>query len=90
MSDIAEASKFTAVPVTDLINPRKHGPLMVYKDYYWAVDEQGNAFFYKGKSYSPQCNVNKTIVERHLANGLSTHAEFLPWAYVQFSISDYS
>lgn len=90
MSNTTEDSKFTAVPVAELINPQKRGPLMVYQDHYWAVDNQGNAFFFKGRSYSPQCNVNKAIVERHLANGLATHAEFLPWAYVQFKISEYS
>lgn len=89
MSDTTVNSKFTAVPVADLINPQKHGPLMVYQDHYWAVDGKGNTFFFKGKSYSPQCNVNRLIVERHLANGMATHAEFLPWAYVQFNMRDY-
>lgn len=84
------ADKFTRVPVAELKTAEKQGPLMVYQDHWWAVDGDGNAFFFKGKSYSPQCNVNRLIVERHLAQGLATHAEFLPWAFVQFSISDYA
>lgn len=81
--------KFKRVPVVELTSAKKRGPLMVYQDHWWAVDEAGNAFFFEGKSYSPQCNTNRLIVERHLAQGLATHAEFLPWAYVQFSIDDY-
>ena len=86
-------SKFTRVPLRELTNPQKSGPLMVYKDHWWAMDVDENVFFYKGKSYSPQCNVNKVIVERHLAfeNGVAQaeKAKFVPWAYVPFKMSDY-
>lgn len=82
--------KFARMPLSELANPQKQGPLMVYQDHWWAADDAGNAFFFKGKSYSPQCNVNRLIVERHLASGLATHPEFLPWAYVQFDIQDYT
>jgi hypothetical protein len=89
MSD-KTADKFSRVPVAELTNPQKQGPLMTYQDHWWAVDDEGNAFFFKGKSYSPQCNTNRVIVERHLAQGLATHAVLLPWAWVPFSISDYT
>lgn len=82
------AAKFTRMPVKELASAEKRGPLMVYQDHWWAVDDDLNAFFFKGKSYSPQCNSNRLIVERHLAQGLATRAIFLPWAYVQFDISD--
>jgi hypothetical protein len=55
-----------------------------------AVDENDNVFFFKGKSYSPQCNTNRLIVERHLAQGLATRAVLVPWAWVKFDISDYA
>ena len=83
------AAKFQRMPLADLTNPQKQGPLMVYHDHWWAVDDQDCVFFYTGKSYSPQCNTNRLLVERHLAMGLATHAVFVPWAWVQFNISDY-
>ena len=90
VADAVAASRFVRVPLAHLADPQKSGPLMVYRDHWWASDDEGNAFFFDGKSYSPQCNVNRLIVERHLASGLATHAVLLPWAYVQFSISDYT
>lgn len=87
--DAVQAAKFHRVPLADLTNPEKSGPLMVYQDHWWAVDDEDNAFFFKGKSYSPQCNINRLIVERHLAMGLATRVVFVPWAWVKFSISDY-
>lgn len=69
-----QAAKFQRVPLADLTNPQKRGPLMTYQDHWWAVDDEGNAFFYEGKTYSPQCNTNRLIVERHLAMGLATRA----------------
>lgn len=85
-----QAAKFQRVPLADLTNPQKRGPLMTYQDHWWAVDDEDNVFFYKGKSYSPQCNTNRLIVERHLAAGLATRAVLVPWAWVKFDISDYA
>ena len=84
-----KSNDFSKMQLSDLTNSQKQGPLMVYKDHYWAVDSENNVFFFRGKSYSPQCNVNKLIVERHLANGLATKAVFVPWAFVKFDIGDY-
>ena len=83
------AAKFQCVPLVELTNPEKLGPLMVYKDHWWASDHEGHAFFYEGKAYAPQCNPDKHIAENHLAVGRATHAIFLPWAWVKFDISDY-
>ena len=86
-------SKFTRLPLRELTNPQKCGVLQVYKDHWWAVDDEENVFFFKGKSYSPQCNINKHLVERHLAieDGVAqaTRAILVPWAYVNINISDY-
>lgn len=81
--------RFTRVPLSELTNPRKRGPLMVYQDHWWAVDDEDNGLFFDGNSYSPQCNTVKEIVERHLAKGIETRAVLVPWAWVPFSISDY-
>lgn len=89
MADAQLQSKFTRMPLEWLTDPRKQGPLMTYQNHWWAVDDEDNVFFFQGKSYSPQCNVNKLIVERHLAHGLASHAVLVPWAWVQFNISDY-
>ena len=83
-------AKWARVPLAELTNPAKRGPLMTYQDHWWAVDENNNVFFFKGKSYSPQCSTNRLIVERHLAQGLATHAVLVPWAWVKFDISDYT
>lgn len=84
------AAKFQRIPLSELTNPRKRGPLMTYQDHWWAVDENDNVFFFKGKSYSPQCNTDRRVVESRLAQGLATGAVFVPWAWVQFDISDYA
>ena len=96
MTTVTQAAidaRWARVPLSDLTNPRKSGPLMTYQDHWWAVDENDNVFFFKGKSYSPQCNRNRLLVERHLAQGLqglATRAVLVPWAWVKFDISDYA
>ena len=84
-----QSAKFQRVPLAYLTNPQKPGPLMTYQNYWWAVDDEDNVFFYEGKSYSPQCNINRLIVERHLAGGLAIRAVLVPWAWVKFNISDF-
>lgn len=88
-----DAAHFNRVPVAELVSAQKRGPLMVYQDHWWAVDAQGNALFYTGgrkRHNSPQCNTNKLIVERIAASYPEpTTAQLLPWAYLQFDISDY-
>ena len=87
-----DTGRWSRVPLEELENPRKRGPLMVYQDHWWALDDQDNVLFFKGKSYSPQCNVNRQLVERHAAAsdyGFA-RAVLVPWAYVSFNISDYA
>ncbi len=88
----SNTDRWSRVPLADLENPRKSGPLMVYRDHWWALDAQDNVLFFHGKSYSPQCNTNRELVERHGRGqdyGFS-RAVLVPWAYVQFSIGDYA
>lgn len=80
---------FQRMPLSELTNPKKPGPLMVYQDFWWATDDDDNVFFYKGKSYSPQCNINFLIAQRLLPPDLQTRTVFVPWAWVKFSLSDY-
>lgn len=80
-------AKWTKVPIDMLLAAHEGGFHMVYKDRWWAVDKDGNAFFY---DKSPQCNSNKAIVER-----LHTHPDmvdvvFVSYAYVPVSIHDYT
>lgn len=80
--------KYLRIPLTELTNPNKKGPLMVYKDRWWRVDENGNALFYETVN-SPQCNMHKEIVERVLPLP-GTTIQFVPWVWVQFNIRDYT
>jgi hypothetical protein len=80
---------FIRVPIHELANPQKLGPLMVYKDRWWAIDEEGRALFYRTMT-SPQCNVNRAIVEKHLGFGIEKGVVFLPWAWVPFRMGDYA
>lgn len=82
-------AKFKRMPLAELMSAEKLGPLMVYRDHWWAIDDDGNVFFFNSKSYSPQCNSNRLIVERHMVQGLATSIRFVPWAYVKFDIRDY-
>ena len=87
-----DTGRWLRMPLEDLENPRKQGPLMVYRDHWWALDENDNVLFFKGNSYSPQCNVNRLIVDRHGPGQDYGFARsvLVPWAYVKFNISDYA
>jgi hypothetical protein len=63
------AADFIRMPIVELVNPEKRGPLNVYQNYWWVIDENDNAMFFKSH-ISPQCNLNKLVVERVLCAGL--------------------
>ena len=87
---MADASRFKKVPLAELVSPEKAGPLWPMKDRWWAVTEDGCALIYTHRgANSPQCNVNRAIVERMTYEGIPTTPKFLPWAYHQFSLSEY-
>lgn len=88
MTTIYNEKNWKRVPVDDLVNPKGGGPHMILREHWWCVDADNNVFFYKESS--PQCNVNKSIVER-----LATHPDavgviHIPIAIYPFNISDYT
>jgi hypothetical protein len=86
-----DASRFKKVPLAEITSPEKPGPLWPYKDYWWKVTEDDCVLIYTHRgANSPQCNTNRAIVERVLCPEIPTRAVFLPWAYLQFGISEYA
>lgn len=84
-----DASRFRKVPITDITSPQKPGPLWSYRDHWWAVTDDDCVLIYTHRgANSPQCNVNKLIAERG-GYPWPTRARLLPWAYLQFSLSEY-
>ncbi len=91
VSSVDRLENWLRMHLAALENPQKQGPLMVYRDRWWALDENGNAMFFKSWT-SPQCYTNRQIVERFNANRVAwkcSEVVFVPWAYVRFNISDY-
>ena len=85
------AESFKRVPLSEITSPEKPGPLWTYRDHWWAVTADDCVLLYVHRgSNSPQCNTNKLIVERHLNYPEPTTPRFLPWAYLQFSLSEYA
>lgn len=83
-------NKFKRVPVEELCNPQKEGPLMVYKNHYWLTDDKNNALFYDtGRSYTPQCNIDDRILFWGMSETEKFTVKFIPWAYVKFDVADY-
>ena len=85
-----DVTRFKKVPLSEIQSAEKSGPLWPYKDHWWAVTADDSVLIYKHRgSNSPQCNVNRAIVERHLQYPEPTRAVLLPWAYLQFSMSEF-
>lgn len=85
------ADRFKRVPLSEITSPEKVGPLWTYRDYWWAVTADDCVLIYVHRgANSPQCNPNKLIVERHLNYPEPTTPRLLPWAYLQFSLSEYA
>ena len=91
MHKALDASRFKKVPLAEITNPQKSGPLWPMKDRWWAVTEDDCVLIYTHRgSNSPQCNTDRAIVEQLKYEGLKTTPKFLPWAYHQFSLSEYA
>jgi hypothetical protein len=77
------------VPLEDLTTPQPGR--IVYGPRWWAVTEAGEVLFYK-RYTSPQCNSEKTIIERVLSQyePVKTTAQFIPLAYLPHRCSDYA
>ena len=75
--------------------PNKNGFYRLYKNHYWHVTEDNCVLFYLGsnhKSYSPQCNLSKTMVQRYTEKGMypwKTHAEFIENVFIVHDCSDF-
>lgn len=76
---------YEKISYEELTTPKDYHVCLLNR--WWVLDENRNALLYKG--WSPQCNVNKTIVER-----VSRHVEFaiivehIPVAYLPMKIYD--
>lgn len=70
--------KFTRAPIDEIKNPIKGGFHMVYKNAWWNVDKDGNAFFYKK---SPQCNANREVALR-----IRTHPDMVDTVQIEAAI----
>ena len=78
--------RYVRYPLAELILPRS-GFLKCFIDYWWAVTEDDQVLFYRKKFHSPQCNSNKTIVERLCPRG--TVPRFVPVAFLPVDPTDY-
>ena len=79
------------VPITEIISPQKTGPLHVMQGYWWVVTPNGEVVFFDEGLRYPAANRHKEIAEKMLKffpEGFQ--AEFIPWAYLKFEISDYT
>jgi hypothetical protein len=62
-------SRFRKVPIEEITTP-VNGRI-AYVNYWWAVTDDGDVLFYigpKGRCNTPQCNLNKTVVEHCIGN----------------------
>lgn len=67
--------------------PARDGFYQLYKNYTWAVTEDDCILLYKG---SPQCNINKLIVERHTTLcPWKTRAELLESVFLPHDCKDF-
>lgn len=86
-----DASRFKKVPIAVITSPDKSGFLRVIKDHWWAVTADDCVLFYTHLgSNSPQCNVNRAIVERVLCPELQAGVRLLPYAYFNVDPRDYA
>lgn len=77
--------RFLRVPLEVLTTPREGA--LCYLNRYWLVTDADEALFYKHYT-SPQCNTDKSIVERRLKRP-GTKVVFVPVAYIRHNCSDY-
>lgn len=70
--------------------PDKGGFYNLYKNKFWACDEEGKILFY-GHLTCPQCNSNKTIVDSTVASEThpGTSIVFIENIFVPLDIHDY-
>jgi hypothetical protein len=80
--------RFVRVPLSDITTPKSGRICMGER--YWAITPENEALFFKlrpSSTGSPQCNSNRSIVERLLPEGC--RVEFVPMAFLPHRCSDY-
>lgn len=83
-------SKFIEYPYSDLTKiPESGGMYELIKNHYWVRTSKGNVLFYGKLHQSPQCNSNRSIVERWLSQHQDSEIVFAENAWVKINISDY-
>ncbi len=87
-----DASRFKKVPLAEITSAEQRvGFLRVIKDHWWAVTEDDCVLIYTHRGCNtPQCNVNRAIVERVLCPQLQHGVKFLPFAYLPIDPRDYA
>jgi hypothetical protein len=73
-------------PLSKLTTP-KSGLLHCITDHWWAVTDKDEVLFFRNLFQSPQCNLNKEIVDRLCPAG--TTPRFVPVAFYPIDPSDY-
>lgn len=73
-------SEFLKVPIENILSPLTNGGcnFTILKNRYWNVTKDNCVLFFKG--YSPQCNINKSIVERNCPK--NTGVKLIDLAYI--------
>ena len=69
---------FEQILIEDIKTPRQG--YICFKDKWWSSDGNYVFIFTRGGCYSPQCNSNKSIVDRFSIKG--TKPVFIPVAFV--------
>ena len=77
-------SDFKRVPVSEIITPK--AGRICYGGSWWQVTENDEVLFYKG--ISPQCNMNKSIVER-LKGPLCKEVRWIEMTYLPHNCNDF-
>lgn len=78
------------MPRVELESPFKPGPLWTFQNYYWVLDQEGNALFYKTVDH-PLANVNESLATRIFRGSVPEPIQviLIPWAFTKFKMSDY-
>jgi len=79
-------SDFVRVPVSEITTPK--AGRICYGPSWWQVTENDEVLFYKRIWHSPQCNVNKSIVER-LKRPFVKEIRFIEMAFLPHNCGDY-
>jgi hypothetical protein len=80
------AANYIRMKVSDLTTPQAGRSVML--DHWWLVTDDDEVLFYKHIT-SPQCNTNRSIVERLGTKEIKTTPRYIPIAYLPHNCQDY-